>query len=180
MCSWSPYGGIVKLKCPVTGEDKCKLTGHSEGVTSVAISADGKRVVSGSQDRTAKIWDVETGAEVRGGWWGWALGFGGRVGVFNGEALQGSGQVPHNMFIISLIRNKPSFGIHSLELWRYSFCAWVSRLQFPGFRSPLDYITGKEGPGGGGGTALGFEQFWNSVLSVLSFSTRIWVSFPSS
>jgi len=36
-------------------------------VTSVAISADGKRVMSGSNDKTVKMWDVETGAQVRGG-----------------------------------------------------------------------------------------------------------------
>ena len=42
------------------------LAGHSDFVRSVAISADGKRVVSGSRDKTMKIWDVETGAEVSG------------------------------------------------------------------------------------------------------------------
>ena len=43
------------------------LAGHSDRVLSVAISADGKRVVSGgSWDKTVKIWDVETGAEVSG------------------------------------------------------------------------------------------------------------------
>ena len=42
------------------------LAGHSNMVTSVAISADGMRVVSGSFDKTVKIWDVETGTEVSG------------------------------------------------------------------------------------------------------------------
>jgi len=49
------------------------LRGHSHGVMSVAFSPDGTRVVSGSADKLLKIWDVETGAEVRsfvGGRWG--------------------------------------------------------------------------------------------------------------
>jgi WD40 repeat protein len=33
-------------------------------LTSVAISADGKRVFSGSKDKLVKFWDMETGAEV--------------------------------------------------------------------------------------------------------------------
>ena len=41
------------------------LTGHSGIVLSVAFSWDGNRVVSGSQDHLVKIWNVETGAEVR-------------------------------------------------------------------------------------------------------------------
>ena len=41
------------------------LTGHSRDVNVVAFSVDGKRVVSGSDDRLVKIWDTETGAEVR-------------------------------------------------------------------------------------------------------------------
>jgi WD40 repeat protein len=34
--------------------------GHSSMVTSVALSSDGKRVLTGSFDRTARLWDVQT------------------------------------------------------------------------------------------------------------------------
>ena len=42
----------------------CTLAGHSREVTSVAYSPDGKHIVSGSYDKTVKIWDSSTGKEV--------------------------------------------------------------------------------------------------------------------
>ena len=36
--------------------------GHTNEVRSVAVSGDGKRVVSGSSDHTVRVWDVETGS----------------------------------------------------------------------------------------------------------------------
>ena len=45
-------------------EQKCTLTGHSDSVYSVAYSPDGKHIVSGSGDKTVKIWDSTTGKEV--------------------------------------------------------------------------------------------------------------------
>jgi len=39
--------------------------GHSGGVTSVAFSPDGTRVLSGSGDKTIKLWDAATGALIR-------------------------------------------------------------------------------------------------------------------
>ena len=46
------------------GRQMRTLTGHSDEVTSVALSPDGTRIVSGSDDHLVKIWDTETGAEV--------------------------------------------------------------------------------------------------------------------
>lgn len=37
------------------------LEGHTRPVTAVAVSADGRTVVSGSDDRTLRAWDLERG-----------------------------------------------------------------------------------------------------------------------
>ncbi len=37
------------------------LKGHTDDVDAVAFSADGKRIVTGSSDKTAKVWDAQTG-----------------------------------------------------------------------------------------------------------------------
>ncbi|OHW89558.1 nwd1 protein, partial [Colletotrichum incanum] len=37
------------------------LKGHSNWVRSVAFSADGQQLVSGSGDNTVKLWDTATG-----------------------------------------------------------------------------------------------------------------------
>ncbi|TDL22886.1 hypothetical protein BD410DRAFT_788264 [Rickenella mellea] len=40
---------------------QCVLEGHTDSVTSVAFSQDGRCIVSGSHDMTVRVWDVETG-----------------------------------------------------------------------------------------------------------------------
>src|SRR3954469_20348380 len=40
------------------------LEGHSDRVLAVAFSSDGKRALSGSQDRTVRLWNVGSGKEL--------------------------------------------------------------------------------------------------------------------
>jgi WD40 repeat protein len=41
-----------------------RLTGHTDPVRSVAFSPDGKRIVSGSDDRTLRLWNANTGQPI--------------------------------------------------------------------------------------------------------------------
>ena len=50
----------------LAGVEKRTLRGHSKPVTSCSFSPDGGSVVSGSYDKTLKIWDAATGARLRG------------------------------------------------------------------------------------------------------------------
>jgi WD40 repeat protein len=38
--------------------------GHTAGITSIAFSRDGRRILTGSQDNTAKLWETATGREI--------------------------------------------------------------------------------------------------------------------
>jgi WD40 repeat protein len=40
------------------------LSGHSSYVRAVAVTADGKRLISGSYDGTVKVWNLETGEAI--------------------------------------------------------------------------------------------------------------------
>jgi tetratricopeptide (TPR) repeat protein len=49
----------IKLWDTATGHEVCTLRGHTSGVLCVAFSPDGRRIVSGSIDWTAKVWDLD-------------------------------------------------------------------------------------------------------------------------
>jgi len=47
-----------------SGKPLLNLVGHSERLTSVGFSRDGQRIISSSEDRTARVWDIQKQVEV--------------------------------------------------------------------------------------------------------------------
>src|SRR6266550_4027824 len=41
------------------------FTGHARGIAALAVSADGGRALTGSEDRTVKLWETATGKLLR-------------------------------------------------------------------------------------------------------------------
>jgi len=57
--------GDIFLLDGVTGSQVAALSGHTETVRSLTFSSDGTSLVSGSDDWTVKLWDVQTGGVVK-------------------------------------------------------------------------------------------------------------------
>lgn len=53
--------------------------GHTEGVLSITFSKDGRRLLTSSYDKTARLWDLESGHQLRRfwghNWWVWDASF---------------------------------------------------------------------------------------------------------
>ena len=68
-----------------TGQVVHTLEGHIGGVSSVAVTADGRLAVSASWDKTLKAWDLGTGQAV--------LTLEGHSGGVNGAAVTADGRL---------------------------------------------------------------------------------------
>jgi WD40 repeat protein len=58
---------LTSLSCKIgrAGKVSQEFIGHTDTVKCVALSADGRRAISGGEDGTIRIWDVESGKEIR-------------------------------------------------------------------------------------------------------------------
>ena len=56
--------GFISIYDLETGELRQRLDGHDDLVWSLDFSPDGRRLISGSMDRTIKIWDLESGIDL--------------------------------------------------------------------------------------------------------------------
>jgi autophagy-related protein 16 len=50
---------VTRVYTVSTQRARCQLSGHTDGVTAVAINQDAKRAYTGSKDRTLKQWDIK-------------------------------------------------------------------------------------------------------------------------
>ena len=59
------YSGDIIILNTITGSHMAVLSGHTDCVESLVFSSDGTSLVSGSDDYTLKLWDVQTGGVVK-------------------------------------------------------------------------------------------------------------------
>jgi WD40 repeat protein len=62
-CAWDLRGWEHRYLWTSVAKRRAVLLGHADSVASAAFSPDGRRIVSGSADKTLKVWDAATGQE---------------------------------------------------------------------------------------------------------------------
>ena len=80
----SGVGKEVKVWDAQTGREVFGLSGHTDLVTAARFSPDGRRLASGSQDRTVRLWDARAGKAL--------LTLQGHTGEVNGVAFSPDGK----------------------------------------------------------------------------------------
>ncbi len=56
---------LIKIIDAKTKMEIVSMIGHNQPITTMAFTPDGKQLISGSQDRYVRIWDVTTGRAMR-------------------------------------------------------------------------------------------------------------------
>jgi WD40 repeat protein len=123
------------------------LNGHSSSVNAVAVTADGKRAISGSYDNTLKVWDLTTGKE--------QFTLNGHTSLVNAVAVTAdgkraiSGSIDHSLKVWDLTTRKELFTLngHSSSVYAVAVTADGKRAISASIDKTLkawDLTTGKE------------------------------------
>ena len=87
MSSGRARGSIIRLFDLLYGELRAPLNAHTNVVTSLAFSADGMKLLSGSADKTAILWNVARADDARP-----SCAFVGHTGLVNGVGFGRNGE----------------------------------------------------------------------------------------
>ena len=60
-----PQSGNIIILSAITGSQMAVLSGHTSWAPCLTFSSDGKLLVSGSYDKTVKLWDMQTGGVIK-------------------------------------------------------------------------------------------------------------------
>jgi hypothetical protein len=104
---------------PIAPGLRMLLTGHEDRVECVAVTPDGRYVLSGSDDRTVRVWELATGREVRR--------FTGHAGWVRSVAV-----TPDGKYVVS------GSGDNTVRLWELATGKEVRR--FTGHGSPVESV----------------------------------------
>ncbi len=110
-----------------TGQCLATLKGHSDIVCSVQITPDGRFAVSGSEDKTVKVWDLEMGS---------------CVGTLEGhqDKVLSAAVSPDGDLIAST-----GFMDETIRLWEWKSGACVQVIQHDGYPSPMSVAFSLDG-----------------------------------
>lgn len=116
-----PSTYYIHITDSVSNAEVLTLRGHSQPVTSIAFSSDGRLIASGSDDKTVKIWDAVTGVQI--------------------STLRG-----HNKEVLSVCFSPDAHRIASgsldetIKIWDVESSAQISTLQRPSSHSGVDSV----------------------------------------
>ncbi len=101
------------------------LTGHTDWVRSVTFSSDGERILSGSKDRTVRVWNATTREKVAGPFTGHTHSVLSVVFSPDGQRIVSSGYGSIRMLNVTAIKNKTTGQVDFTDQSKINNVGWI-------------------------------------------------------